>query len=115
MRSSHGHTPAGWISVAGILVGSVIGAFGVGSGIVWLFVAGAAVVVLAALSAPVMQRAGLGQYPPRRSKSYANAQAYLGARREEDPPAAQLEGRREDPVDASADERDGDREVGAHT
>ncbi len=85
MRDKHGHTPAGWISVAVLLVGAVIAAFGVGSGLVWLGIVGGAVMVGGILTALALQAAGLGQYPPKRSRSYASAQDYLGAQREEDP------------------------------
>lgn len=85
MRSTHGHTPAGWISVAVLLVGAVIAGFGVGSGLLWLGIAGGAVMVAGILTALALQAAGKGQYPPNRSHSYASAQDYLGAQRDEDP------------------------------
>lgn len=91
MRSSHGNTPAGWAAVIVILLGAIIAAFGVGFWSLWLSIVGGAVVLVGGLLAPVLQRAGLGQYPPQRSHSYANAREYLGAQREESQPT-----RRED-------------------
>ena len=85
MRSTHGQTPAGWISVVIMLVGSVIGAFGIGSGKLWLTLTGTAVFLGGILAAKLLQMTGHGQYPPRRSTHYATAEAYLGAQREEDP------------------------------
>ncbi len=85
MRNRHGHTPAAWTSVAVIIVGSVIGAFGIGSGLWWLTIAGAAVFLGGILVAKLLQMAGYGQYPTRRSSHYATAETYLGAQRAEDP------------------------------
>jgi len=85
MRSSHGQTPAGWISVAVMLLGSLIGAFGIGSGLLWLTIAGAVVFAGGILAAKLLQLAGFGQYPPSRSRRYDSAEDYLGSHREEDP------------------------------
>lgn len=85
MRDEHGHTPAGWISVGVLLVGSVIAGFGVGAGLLWLGIVGGAVIVAGILTALALQAAGLGQYPPKRSHTYESAQDYLGAQRDEDP------------------------------
>ena len=85
MRSTHGQTPAGWVSVTIMLVGSVIGAFGIGSGKLWLTLTGTAVFLAGILAAKLLQMAGYGQYPARRSSHYATAEAYLGAQRAEDP------------------------------
>lgn len=85
MRDEHGHTPAGWISVAVLLVGAVIAGFGVGLGLLWLGIVGGSVMLAGIVTALALQAAGLGQYPPRRSHSYDSAQAYLGAQRAEDP------------------------------
>ncbi len=66
-----------------ILVGAIIVAFGIGFWSIWLSAVGGAVLIIGGLLAPILQRAGLGQYPPRRPHSYANAQEYLGAQRAE--------------------------------
>lgn len=85
MRSRHGHTPAAWISVAILIVGSVIAAFGVGAGWLWLSLVGAAVFLAGIVVAKLLQRTGHGQYPPQRARRYDTAEAYLGAQRDEDP------------------------------
>lgn len=108
MRSSHGQTPAGWISVTVILVGSVVAGFGIGAASVTLTAVGGGVMLVGLLLAPVLQKMGYGQYPPaNKSRSYANAEAYLGARREDegDPTG--------DPT--AVDTRAGDRELTSGT
>lgn len=118
MRNSHGQTPAAWTSVTVILVGAIVAGFGVATGLVWLAVTGGVVMVLGIVVALVMQKAGLGQYPPGRSRSYASAEAYLGAQREEngqpaDPepsPAGQVQA-----ADAVSDPRACDRKLSSGT
>ena len=110
MRSSHGHTPAGWWSVSVILAGTVVAGFGIGAASVVLTAVGAGIMLVGLLLAPLLQKLGYGQSPPGRSRSFANAEAYLGAQREDTGDATG------DPVAAdSADPAQGDRELTPNT
>ena len=64
MRAEHGHTPAAWTAVAIILVGFVVGAFGVVLAQPWLAFVGVGIIVLGALVGKIMQMMGLGKLQP---------------------------------------------------
>lgn len=83
-RNAHGHTPAGWYGAAVIVVGFVLGAFGVGAYSLVLTIIGAAVTLAGIGVALVLQHAGLGQFPPQHSHSVESAEQYLGRRRDGD-------------------------------
>jgi hypothetical protein len=56
----HGHSVAAWTAVAIILIGTLVAALAVIFTSVWLFVAGAVVVVLGALAGKLLSVMGFG-------------------------------------------------------
>lgn len=63
MSAHHGKTPAAWTGSAIALIGFLVGGVGTVLAQVWLFVVGAALLVLALIVGKVMQMMGLGQSP----------------------------------------------------
>jgi len=57
----HGTSAAAWISTLGVTFGAFVVCVAMIFMVVWLIVVGAVVVVVAALSWPVLTRAGLGE------------------------------------------------------
>ncbi|CCH77261.1 Anthranilate synthase component I [Nostocoides japonicum T1-X7] len=63
-HEDHGHSVAAWVSVAIIMVGAVIMAFSVLFPTLWLFIVGAVIAIVGAISAKVLSMAGFGSRPP---------------------------------------------------
>lgn len=59
-HEDHGHSIAAWTAVGVILLGSLVMAFAVVLGVVWLFVVGAVVVVVGAVLGKVLSAMGFG-------------------------------------------------------
>jgi len=62
-HDNHGQTPAAWTAVIIIMLGFLVGAVGVITSTVWVFVVGAVLVVLGAATGKVMQMMGMGAQP----------------------------------------------------
>lgn len=60
MAQNHGHSTAAWVGVAIMLVGAVVGCWGVFAGPFWLLYVGLGLGVVGALAWYGMERAGLG-------------------------------------------------------
>lgn len=82
-RNSHGHTPAGWAATITVIVGFIVGGFGVGAFSLVLTVIGAAIVLFGIVLALILQRAGYGQFAPAPNHSVSSARDYLGEKRAE--------------------------------
>ena len=59
--SGHGTSPGAWVSTLGVTFGALLVCIALIFMLGWLIVVGAVVVVVAALSWPVLTRAGLGE------------------------------------------------------
>ncbi len=68
-HEDHGNSVAAWVSVAIILVGAVLMAFSVLFPTTWLFIVGAVVAIIGALSAKVLSMAGYGKRPVERASA----------------------------------------------
>ena len=62
--TNHGHTVAAWVTMLGILLGTVIAAIGVLIPAAWLFWVGIGVVVAANVAGLVLRNMGFGQAKP---------------------------------------------------
>jgi flagellar biosynthesis protein FliP len=63
-HDTHGSTPAAWAAVTIIMVAFVVGAFGVGFAVEWLFWVGVGLVVVGLVVGKVMQMMGMGAKQP---------------------------------------------------
>jgi len=62
--TNHGHTVAAWVTMLGILLGTVVAAIGVLIAAPWLFWVGIGVVVAANVAGLVLRNMGFGQAKP---------------------------------------------------
>lgn len=62
-HGGHGTSVAAWTATLGVTFGALVVCVAMIFVVVWLIVAGAAVIVVAALSGPVLARAGYGAKP----------------------------------------------------
>lgn len=62
--ANHGHTTAAWVTVAVVLLGSVVSSLGVVLAQAWLFWVGLGVVAAGLVAGRVLRMLGLGQPEP---------------------------------------------------
>lgn len=65
-HGGHGTSVAAWVATLGVTFGALVVCVAMIFVVVWLIVVGAAVMVVAALSGPVLARAGYGAKSPVR-------------------------------------------------